>query len=105
MYNLKRQLTVMSVPGTLQDDIRVFVRLNVSSRVEEIAALSTNTVAELKELINDKIQIPSDQQHLILQGKILEDGHMLWECGVGDGSEVNMVLRLRGGELPRQRQL
>ncbi|CAE7445552.1 vUbi [Symbiodinium sp. CCMP2592] len=50
----------------------------------------------LKKIIERKRGIPVDQQRLIFGGFQLEDHKSLSECGVRDGSTIDIVLRLRG---------
>ncbi|KAF7882880.1 hypothetical protein EAF00_011369 [Botryotinia globosa] len=57
---------------------------------------SDMTVATLKELIQSKESIPSDQQRLIFMGKILEEYQTLGDISIKEGMTVHLVLRLRG---------
>ena len=57
-----------------------------------------DTVEHLKKLIEDKEGILVDEQRLVFAGKQLEDGRTLADCGITEGSMLQIVLRLRGGK-------
>ena len=71
--------------------------LNGSTNTLEVD--QADTVESVKEKISDKQGIPADQQRLIFNGKQLEDGHTLRDYNVEDGSNIHLVLRLRGGAM------
>ncbi len=50
----------------------------------------------LKAVICSLTQVPVDQQRLICAGRQLEDGMALDQYGLGQGSVVHVVVRLRG---------
>ncbi|GMM28733.1 hypothetical protein DAMA08_014490 [Martiniozyma asiatica (nom. inval.)] len=54
-------------------------------------------VLDLKELVEVKEGIPPTQQKFLLHGRQLEDSMSLEACGVKDGTEMHLVLSLRGG--------
>lgn len=65
-----------------------------------LVASSMHTVGEVKELIEAKEGIPSDEQRLIHAGKQVEDGRMLQDYNIQAGTYLHLVLRLRGSGPP-----
>lgn len=55
------------------------------------------TIAELKNCIGSRTQVPADQQRLIHQGKQLEDANTLGDYNIQAGSTIHLVLRVKGG--------
>jgi ubiquitin-like protein Nedd8 len=54
-------------------------------------------VADLKEVVEVKEGIPPQQQRFLFAGRQLDDDKSLEECGVVAGSDLHLVLSLRGG--------
>ena len=53
------------------------------------------TVEELKAKIQDKVDIPCDQQHLIYNGTHLEDFKTLYCYGICEGSNISVLKQWR----------
>ncbi|EPY17871.1 ubiquilin [Angomonas deanei] len=49
------------------------------------------SVADLKKLTADVIEIPADEQRVVLRGKVLKDADILTACGMESGCVVHIV--------------
>ena len=53
-------------------------------------------VAAIRHVVTLVERIPPDQQRLLFNGRILEDGIRLYDYGIRPGDKVDLVLRLKG---------
>ena len=60
----------------------------------------SDTIDEVKHLIQNELGVPLDQQRLIYSGRQLEDHNTLREYDICNGDVICLVLRLRGGGSP-----
>ncbi|KAK5996409.1 Uba52-like protein [Cladobotryum mycophilum] len=59
-------------------------------------AYPSNTIAEVKEYVQNQEGIPPDQQKLVFCGQQLEDWSTLSDYEIQDGDEIDLILSLRG---------
>jgi len=82
--------------------MRLTIR-TLTGRAIPIFVEAAATIDDVKNAIFEADRIPADQQRLICAGRRLADGNTCAHYGIGDGSTLHLVLRLRGmGDARRQ---
>nr|XP_026258572.1 ubiquitin-like protein 4B [Urocitellus parryii] len=51
------------------------------------------SVATLKKLVSQQLQIPAEQQHLLFRGKLLADDKRLSDYCIGPNASINVIRR------------
>ena len=75
---------------------QIFIK-TLTGKTITINVLKQTTIVDIKNQIQNKIGIPSEEQRLIFSGKQLEDNNTLDNYNINKENTINLILRLRGG--------
>ncbi len=77
----------------------MFVK-TATNRTLTIALRPHDTVADVKEKIQDQDGVPPDRQRLTFKGRVLADGRLLTDCGIRPDDTVHLVVRFQAEARP-----
>uniref|UniRef100_A0A8C5VEX6 Ubiquitin like 4B n=1 Tax=Microcebus murinus TaxID=30608 RepID=A0A8C5VEX6_MICMU len=51
------------------------------------------SIATLKKLVSERLQVPEEQQHLLFRGQLLADDKRLSDYCIGPNASINVIMR------------
>ncbi|KIM42095.1 hypothetical protein M413DRAFT_47127, partial [Hebeloma cylindrosporum] len=76
--------------------LQIFIKTLTGKTIVVPAKLST-TIAQIKDVVNDREGIPPKGQRLLFAGKLLQNHHSLLDYNIQDESTLHLILTLPGG--------
>ena len=74
---------------------RIFIK-TPTDKVITLDAVASDTIGNIKAIIQDKAQIPIDQQQLVFAGTILQDETTLSDCNILEDSFLYLMIKSKG---------
>ena len=76
--------------------MEIYVK-RLTGKIFSISVYPTDTIENLKKKIQAKEDVPPNLQSLLFEGRQLGDDKQIYEFDICNGSNIYMVLNIRGG--------
>ena len=87
-YKIQRESTLhLLVSGGIRLIVKTLTGMSIS-----IYTGASDTIENVKAIIQTKEGVPPDQQRLLFDGRLLEDGRTLSDCNIQTDSTLDLVL-------------
>lgn len=87
-------VTIIEKPK--DESFQIFLK-TLAGTTKTITVNSSQTIEELKQIVEETTGNPTSQQRLVFAGRQIEDDRTLKDYNIQSESTIHMVLRLRGG--------
>ena len=96
IIHLTRRVQALERGSRLRGGTQIFIN-TLNGKTITLSIDQFDTIDVVKAMIHEKTQIPPYHQRLLCSSKQLEDGRTLGDYNIQNGSNITLLLRLRGG--------